>query len=38
VTIDGPGATNITLSQHEACYIYVTGGVLYAAEATYTAL
>lgn len=38
IIINGPGATDITLSQHEACYIFVTGGVLYAAEATYTAL
>jgi hypothetical protein len=38
ITIDGPGGTNLALAQHEAAYIFVTGGVLYAAEATYTAL
>jgi hypothetical protein len=38
ITVDGPGATNIPLSQHKACYLFVTAGTIYAAEATYTAL
>ena len=37
-TTDGPGATNLSLAQYEAAYIFVTGGVLLAAKATYTAL
>jgi hypothetical protein len=38
IAVNGPSASDLSLAQHESCYIFVTGGVLYGAKGAYTAL